>query len=182
MKNIFTILAVAATLAISSFGQQSREITLDDLIPKGQQQNMGIQKLTVDEKEALRQHILALLNAACAHANRSTELPDRNRLPAQLLAIAQRGRYLAGYGAMGGGHSIKKNIGSGEYIILEDGSLWQVDPLDKIDASLWLSESQMSELTFAVAIINSWNRLNVSFRSVRGSYDVMLGLTKAGLK
>lgn len=43
------------------------------------------------------------------------------------------------------------------------------------------SEAQISELTFAVGLINLWNRLNVSFRSVPGSFDEMLGLTKAGL-
>ena len=44
------------------------------------------------------------------------------------------------------------------------------------------SEDQISELTFAVGVINLWNRLNVSFRTVPGSADEMLGLTKAGLK
>jgi AhpD family alkylhydroperoxidase len=44
------------------------------------------------------------------------------------------------------------------------------------------SEVQLSELTFAVGVINLWNRLGVSFRSVPGSGDEMLGLTKAGLK
>ena len=43
------------------------------------------------------------------------------------------------------------------------------------------SEAQISELTFAVGVINLWNRLNVSFKSVPGSFDEMLGLTKAGL-
>jgi AhpD family alkylhydroperoxidase len=43
------------------------------------------------------------------------------------------------------------------------------------------SETQISELTFAVGVINLWNRLNISFRIVPGSYDEMLGLTKAGL-
>lgn len=43
------------------------------------------------------------------------------------------------------------------------------------------SEKQLSELTFAVAAINAFNRLNISFRTVPGSYDEMLGLTKAGL-
>jgi AhpD family alkylhydroperoxidase len=43
------------------------------------------------------------------------------------------------------------------------------------------SEVQISELTFAVGVINLWNRLNISFRIVPGSYDEMLGLTKAGL-
>jgi AhpD family alkylhydroperoxidase len=43
------------------------------------------------------------------------------------------------------------------------------------------SEQELSELTFAVGVINMWNRLNVSFRPVPGSADEMLGLTKAGL-
>lgn len=43
------------------------------------------------------------------------------------------------------------------------------------------SEAQISELTFAVAVINAWNRLNISFQTVPGSLDEMLGLTKAGL-
>jgi AhpD family alkylhydroperoxidase len=43
------------------------------------------------------------------------------------------------------------------------------------------NEKQISELTFAVAVINAWNRLNISFRNVPGSFDEMLGLTKAGL-
>jgi AhpD family alkylhydroperoxidase len=43
------------------------------------------------------------------------------------------------------------------------------------------SETEISELTFAIGVINLWNRLNVSFRTVPGSADEMLGLTKAGL-
>ena len=43
------------------------------------------------------------------------------------------------------------------------------------------SEAQISELTFAVGVINLWNRLSISFRTTPGSYDEMLGLTKAGL-
>jgi alkylhydroperoxidase family enzyme len=44
------------------------------------------------------------------------------------------------------------------------------------------SEKQISELTFAIGVINLWNRLNISFRTVPGSADEMPGLTKAGLK
>ena len=43
------------------------------------------------------------------------------------------------------------------------------------------SENQISELTFAIGVINLWNRLNISFKTVPGSADEMLGLTKAGL-
>ena len=43
------------------------------------------------------------------------------------------------------------------------------------------SDTQISELTFAVAVINAWNRLNISFKTVPGTLDEQLGLTKAGL-
>jgi len=44
-----------------------------------------------------------------------------------------------------------------------------------------LSEKEMSELTFAIGIINFWNRLNISSPTTPGSMDAMLGLAKAGL-
>jgi AhpD family alkylhydroperoxidase len=43
------------------------------------------------------------------------------------------------------------------------------------------SETEISELTFAIGIINTWNRLATSFRAVPGSGDKMFGLEKAGL-
>lgn len=43
------------------------------------------------------------------------------------------------------------------------------------------SEKDLSALTFAVATINFWNRMNVSFRTPPGSADKLLGLDKAGL-
>lgn len=44
-----------------------------------------------------------------------------------------------------------------------------------------LSEVEITDLTFAVAVINSWNRLSVSFQKVPGSADTAYGLSKAGL-
>jgi AhpD family alkylhydroperoxidase len=45
-----------------------------------------------------------------------------------------------------------------------------------------LSEKEMAELTFAIGIINFWNRLNIASPTTPGSLDAMLGLTHAGLK
>jgi len=45
-----------------------------------------------------------------------------------------------------------------------------------------LSEKEMSDLTFAIGVINVFNRLNISFPTPPGSMDQYLGLTKAGLK
>ena len=44
-----------------------------------------------------------------------------------------------------------------------------------------LSEKEITDLSFAVMVINAWNRLNVGFKSVPGSADAMYGLNKAGL-
>ena len=44
-----------------------------------------------------------------------------------------------------------------------------------------LSEKEISDLAFAVAAINAWNRINIGFRFVPGSYDKAFGLDKAKL-
>lgn len=44
------------------------------------------------------------------------------------------------------------------------------------------SDKELSELTFAVGIINTWNRLNVAFHTPPGALDAAYGLDKAGLK
>jgi AhpD family alkylhydroperoxidase len=44
-----------------------------------------------------------------------------------------------------------------------------------------LSEKEMADLTFAIGIINFWNRLNIASPTTPGSLDAMLGLAHAGL-
>lgn len=43
------------------------------------------------------------------------------------------------------------------------------------------SEKEISDLTFSITIINSWNRISIAFKAVPGSADAAYGLTKAGL-
>lgn len=45
-----------------------------------------------------------------------------------------------------------------------------------------LSEKEISDLTFEVMSINAWNRINVGFKTVPGSYDKAWGLDKANLE
>jgi AhpD family alkylhydroperoxidase len=44
-----------------------------------------------------------------------------------------------------------------------------------------LSEKELSDLTFLVMSINAWNRINVGFKTVPGSFDAALGLDKSAL-
>lgn len=43
------------------------------------------------------------------------------------------------------------------------------------------TEKELVELTYAVMMINGWNRINIAFRGVPGSLDQAFGLDKAGL-
>jgi uncharacterized protein YbjQ (UPF0145 family) len=47
------------------------------------------------------------------------------------------------YAGIGSGHWITENMNTGEFIKLEDGSLWQISPFDKIHAALWLPVSRI---------------------------------------
>lgn len=51
------------------------------------------------------------------------------------------------YSGVGSGHWIQENMDGGAIILLEDGSLWQIDPIDKIYAMLWLPISNVSIFT-----------------------------------
>ena len=42
------------------------------------------------------------------------------------------------YGEAEANHWVAKNIGFGKFITLEDGSLWEIAPIDTIDTMLWL--------------------------------------------
>ncbi|MGM9479767.1 carboxymuconolactone decarboxylase family protein [Roseateles sp. NT4] len=49
------------------------------------------------------------------------------------------------------------------------------------EVSEHFSPEELSELTWRVAAINGWNRMNVAVRNVPGSMDKAFGLEKAGL-
>jgi AhpD family alkylhydroperoxidase len=49
------------------------------------------------------------------------------------------------------------------------------------ELSKHLSEKEISDLTFAIACINGWNRLAIPFKTVPGSIDHLFGLDRAEL-
>ena len=44
-----------------------------------------------------------------------------------------------------------------------------------------LSDKEISDLSFIIVANNSWNRLNIGFKTVPGSMDAKYGLDKAAL-
>ena len=49
----------------------------------------------------------------------------------------------AGYAGVGSGHWIQSKSGGGKMIVLEDGSLWEVSPIDIIHSAIWLAVSNI---------------------------------------
>jgi len=46
----------------------------------------------------------------------------------------------------------------------------------------YFTDEELSELTFTIAIINAWNRLQILSQMLPGSQDAAYGLERAGLK
>ena len=102
---------------------------------------MGLHKLTAKEKEALRSHVKSLLLIVAKSNNKS--IPNKaNKYRTKVISGKVTGGKI--YIGVGGGHWIQKNIDSGTFMVLEDGSLWKIDPLDKIYAMLWLAISAIT--------------------------------------
>jgi len=49
------------------------------------------------------------------------------------------------------------------------------------EAKAQFSETEIAQLVLAIATINAWNRVSITFRSTPGSADKQYGLEKAGL-
>ena len=56
-----------------------------------------------------------------------------------------------------------------------------VEDEDYANVSAHFSEKDVSDMTFVITLINSWNRLGIAFRSTPGTLDKIMGLDKAGL-
>lgn len=70
------------------------------------------------------------------HLGKTRTKPNKNQSPQKLT----EGKIYLGIGSE---HWIRKVINNGKIIILEDGSLWEVSPLDQIISSLWLPTSSI---------------------------------------
>lgn len=133
MKKPVVTTIIALSVAAMCFAQTGKKlVSFEQLFPRTQQRQMGLHKLTATEKEALRTHVEALLLQMSSSPK-----------PKQKTVGTAKSRASV-YAGTGGGHWVKKNIDSGTYMLLEDRSLWQIDPYDKLDAMLWLPISDIT--------------------------------------
>ena len=107
------------------------------------------------EKLMTPQELTATGVAGLTASQRRCPRPMAHQLTATVLQLAQQSRnQTSGGGRAGGGaytntgsgHWIKSKSGNGAYITLEDGSVWEVESIDRIDTALWLPISDITVL------------------------------------
>jgi len=132
---VLLLLGAGATWAHA----QDSGVTLDTLLTPDQQRAMGLQKLTPGEKEVLLRYLVLVYQLgmrSCTGGAAPVQPPSPGLSPGQPPPIPRQ--YVAGEH-----HWVQENVNAGDLMILEDGSVWKVNPYDKINALLWLPASEI---------------------------------------
>jgi hypothetical protein len=120
--------------------QENGLLSFNQLFPVDQQNVMGLNKLNQTEKEELRKHVVALLLSASQNIQKQLTNRPNSTFPNMDPQAFSGGVYVG----VGSGHWIKEKIDSGDYILLEDGSLWEIASLDRLNTRLWLKTSSIT--------------------------------------
>lgn len=127
---IASLLLVALVFGALVFAANApkQKLALDKLMTKEEQKATGVSKLSVQEWAALEDWLTRFAMAV------ATEVAKKSGT----------------YAGVGQKHWVSKKIDSGAFVKLEDGSLWQISPIDKINTMPWLP-------TDTVVVIESRN-------------------------
>ena len=110
-------------LASSAFSQSRPAITIDRVMTGEQLRKTGVGGLTTAQRNALDQwlsdYTLQVIQLAQGSPSSGNSSPGS-------------------YTGSSGGHWIRSKADNGAIITLEDGSLWEINSLDRIDTALWL--------------------------------------------
>jgi len=128
-RPLLLLLTVSILGIISYATAQAVEFTLtiEQVMTPNELKETGVATLTPSQRTALNSWL-----------NKYTE---------RILRVAPESTDSGHYGGVGGGHWIKDVAGNGAYITLEDGSLWEVNEIDRVDTSIWLAITNITVLT-----------------------------------
>lgn len=128
-----------------SFAQESvprTSLTIDSVMSAKEQASTGILSLTAAQRAAFEQWLNRYTSVVLEVARESSQgTPGRTAVAAP----PAQPRQSQVYGGVGGGHWIENN-GDGKIITLEDGSIWQINPVDQVDTALWLATTDITVL------------------------------------
>jgi hypothetical protein len=129
MKRYFLLLGVVVMVGPfrPTFGQSSvPTMHIEKFMTAQEMQVTGVAKLTSAQREALDQWLTK-------YTLRVMDLARESKFGSATSASSS-----GSYGGVGSGHWISSNDSDGAIITLEDGSMWQINPVDQVDTGLWL--------------------------------------------
>ena len=113
IAKLVMILISALGVVVLAADTPNKILSLNKIMTKTEQDRTGILKLSANEKAALEVWLTNFVTGI----------------------VAQRSNIYLGVGQE---HWVQETIGSGAFIRLEDNSLWEISPIDRINTILWL--------------------------------------------
>ncbi|SRR6266480_5013865 len=126
---IHTPIVIVAAVLLGTFARAQEPLPLDKIMSKEDQQSIGVSQMSEAQRAALERWA--------------------TRFALQVVAASSK-KAGGAYAGATEGHWVKSKIDGGSIIQLEDGSMWQISPIDKIETTLWLP-------TEGITIIESKN-------------------------
>ena len=146
---IVLLVSLGLVLSVSIHAQnEPLRLPLDKLMSKDDQTATGVSKLSASERQALE---VWLTNFALRAMQAAQNAPAQNA-PAQKPGPAGPAAAVGPYAGVNVRHWIKSVVERGQTIQLEDGSIWQINPFNKVDAILWMVVER-------ITVIDSGNAL-----------------------
>jgi hypothetical protein len=149
---VLSTLALAAVVCIPAplFAAEPvrRVIPLDEIMTKREQKSTGLHKLTLEERAALEEWLTFFANTiaresasvACRAVGIASIAPNRSTLSADAAIKIASSAAGGNYPGVGQRRAVKEKVDSGAFVLLDDGSMWQIAPIDKASTTLWLPQ------------------------------------------
>jgi hypothetical protein len=125
-------LGFAVLLAGLGLAQSQPLITIDKVMTGEELRATGVEGLTSAQRSALDKWL-------SEYTLRVFQVAKGDEKP----AVTGSGTASATYTGSSGGHWIRSTADGGAIIILEDGSMWGISSMDRIDTMLWLPVSNI---------------------------------------
>lgn len=123
IRTLFCAGLLGVVLAGSILAQSAPLITMDKVMTGDDLRTTGVASLTPVQRAALDQWLSAYTMQVLQYAQGSARTVGPAPGP---------------YAGTGARHWIQSKADNGGIIVLEDGSMWEINSLDRVDTSLWL--------------------------------------------
>lgn len=131
----------AAVLGGLALAQTQPFITIDKVMTGEELRATGVEGLTAAQRSALDKWLSEYTLRVFQVAQADGKAP-----------VTGSGAASPTYTGGGGGHWIRSTADDGAIIILEDGSMWGISSVDRVDTMLWLPVSSVTILKASPAV------------------------------